>query len=137
MSLTKRQKLFFLFTMTLLTSKLVAMSDGEGVCPFCGQFNFEIGTRFISVLSGYEIKSDVGNAHFECLKEHGLLKESDALTKLIKNGAYAALAGASAFALKFIDVNSSIVIGTVIFLGTLCFMVRTERPPKDDLQATT
>jgi hypothetical protein len=125
MNLARHKKMFFLFAIILFTSKLAAMSDGEGVCPFCGQFNFEIGTRFICALSGHEIKNDFGNAHLDCLKEQGLLKESNVLSHLIKNGAYAALAGASALALKILNVNSSMVMGTAIFLGTLCFIVRT------------
>lgn len=136
MSCVVKKRFLLLLGIMICTSRLDAMYDGEGVCPICGQFNFEIGTTFINILNGEEIESGAyENAHLECLREQGLLhktKESEAITGIIKSGGFVALACGSAYALKFISQSRqfNVYVGCAAFLGTICFLVQVGKYAK-------
>lgn len=136
MSYVVKKRFLLLLGIIICTSRLDAMYDGEGVCPICGQFNFEFGTSFINVLNGEEIQSGAyENAHLGCLREQGLLKktkESEAITGMIKSGGFMALAYGSTYALKFMGQSQqpSILFGCAAFLGTLCFLVQVGKYAK-------
>jgi len=136
MSYVVKKRFLLLLGIMICTSRLTAMYDGEGVCPFCGQFNFEFGTSFINVLNGEEMQSGTyENAHLGCLREQGLLqktKESEAITGMIKSGGFVALACGSAYALKFISQSQqpSVLFGCAAFLGTVCFLVQVRKYAK-------
>lgn len=67
----------FLLAVILCVSKLVAMDDATPICPYCGQPNFELGSRiYLNASTGEDISDVYKNIHIECLKANGLLRKT-------------------------------------------------------------
>jgi hypothetical protein len=118
-------------------SSLAAMAEGEGVCPICGQPNFECNFNLFDIFSGDEVNVDgLENAHIECLKEQGLerltgktqnseneLAAKITLSSVAAIGAYMSIYSAQLAGMISDEYRMRNYLDVVFYLHTLCILV--------------